>query len=157
VTLVELLTAMAISTIALFGLAIPFVAERNFWSSGESQTEAQRDAQLILGAMAFIGREASVYTVSGSGDQITFRTSFSPAGPGPCDIEFRGGPSLGGQLEMEDDCAGQTTVLIDGNRSVVTNFIVNPISPRLVQIRLEVTHGGRRDELLETQIFLRNA
>ncbi len=152
ISLVELLTAMTISTIALSGLAVPFLAERTFWLSGESQAEAQRDAQLALRAMALVARESNGHAAFASGDQIIFANPYAG-----CSFLFQGGQNFGGRFQVVDvGCTDQTTVLIDGNRSVVTNFVVQPITPKLVSVQLVVRHRNRRNETLQTQIFLRN-
>ena len=149
-TLIELLIAMLISGIAFFGLVVPFVGERSFWMSGSRQTEAQRDAQIGLRAMARVARESSLYTVNGAGD-ITFTTGCGTH-------RFQGGPTFGSQLRLIDGCAGGATrVLIDGGRSQVTTFTVTAVNSRLVRIQLVVTHQNQGVEQMETELFLRNA
>ena len=155
VTLIELLMAIVIGTIAFFALAMPFIAERSFWNSGRRQAEAQRDAQMGLRAMARVARQSTSYAVSQGGAQVAFTP---PSGGSPsC---FRGGPAFGNQLLLfaNTTCTGSPLVLIDGNRSRVTSLIMTSITPnRLVQVQLQVTHQNQRTELLATNLFLRNA
>ena len=123
-----------------------------------------------LRAIARVARQSISYEITPSGvnsSQIRFHSS---AGVGAC---FKGGPNFPGnvnQLSMYDEsCIGAgpggvpAAVLIDGNRSKVRNFSVTEITDdRIVRIRLEVTHeaivgsGRQEDEVLETEIFLRN-
>ena len=70
VTLIELLITIIIGAIAMLALAVPFSAERIFWLRGDTQAEAQRDAQLALRAMARVGRQSSCYEIVGN-NQIT--------------------------------------------------------------------------------------
>ena len=60
VTLIELLITVMIGAIAMFALVPPFIAEGNFFRKGKRQTEAQRDAQMVLRAMARAVREGWV-------------------------------------------------------------------------------------------------
>lgn len=161
VTLVELLIALVITGIAFFGLAVPFFSERLFWRWGEDQAEAQRDAQLALRAVAWQGRGSSGYTVSAGGQQISFDVVCpgADAVPGTED-DFPGSRQFslaGSAFQMLDGCSGSTVVLIDGVRSQVAQLVFAPvIANRLVSVRMEVVHEGLRNELLETEIFLRN-
>ncbi len=162
-TLVELLVTLVIASIAFFGLAVPFFSERIFWGWGEDQTEAQRDAQVALRAVARQGRGSSGYVVGVGGERITF----SVMCPGPDGLQgtaddfagtrqFMGG-GAGGLFQMVDSCSGGTVTLIDGGRSRVAHLEFQPlIANRLVRVHLEVVHGGQRSEHLETEIFLRN-
>ena len=174
VTLIELLMAVIISAIAFFPLAMPFIGERSFWGTGERQTEAQRDAQMVLRTMARAARECHAYS-TGTGGFLPGATLLSfdscandpiyPAGS-RC---FAGGPAyLGGTMIFRStNCQTipSTIVLIDGTRrSQVVNFTVTPIVPnKLVRVHLEVSHRRTttdtrvRNEILETEIFLRNA
>ena len=162
VTLIELLMVIVISAIAMMALAVPLVAERAFLGSGKAQTESQRDAEMGIRAMAHIARQCQAYQFP-SGGVVKFVSS--PAGPGAC---FKGGPLFNKQLLMFDEsCVGAggiaTLVLIDGNRSKVEEFTATQVVPnKLVQIHIVVSHqpvvGGPRqeDEVLDTEIFLRN-
>jgi type II secretory pathway pseudopilin PulG len=162
VTLIELLITIVISTIALLALTAPFVAERSFWGIGKRQTEAQRDAQVALRAIARAAREGNAITtpLAGfSGNTFTFTTPSCPV----FGITFSGDP-LSGQLLMTDGCAGGLPIpLIDGVRSRVNNLVFTGITNKLVHIQLDVTHRLRttdpnvQNELLQTEIFLRNA
>ena len=164
-SLIELLVAVIISTIAFFALAMPFIAERSMWGSGNKQAEAQRDAQMVTRAMAHVARESSNYAVGGTPGTNATLTFIRSAG----NVCFKGGSAFNsGQLcRLEPSCAAPTTtiILVDGVRSKVTEFTVTQIvANKLVKIRLNVTHqnitnfAGEpiRNELLETQIFLRN-
>ena len=154
-SLIELLITIIIGVIALMALAVPFVAERSFESSGKRQTEAQRDAQMALRSMTKAARDSSSYfvTAGASSTRIDFAR--------PCGtMSFEGGPNFsGGQIWWVNGCVApvDTTVLIDGIRSRVTNFTVTPVTTRLVKLRLDVIHENLRSEFLETEIFLRNA
>lgn len=158
VTLVELLVAFLICGIAFFGLAVPFFSDRLFWMQGERQVEAQRDAQVVLRAMARSARTSSRHnlTVGASANSITFNLLCSD-GVTSGTRQFTGTPGSGGQLQMTDSCSGQTVTLIDGNRSQVTDWQVTAVTSQLVLVRLQVTQKGERSELLETEIYLRNA
>ena len=147
-TLIELLVTIVIGAIAFFGLAIPFVAERSFSLSGTRQTEAQRDAQMGMRAIALVARGSKA--VVAGGDQVVF-TLLSGDG-----VVFQGGPRFTNQLQRIDTTHG-TSILIDGVRSRVIGMVVTAIvANKLVRVRLEVSHEGTEDELLETEFFLRN-
>lgn len=167
VTLIELLMTIVIGSIAMLGMWPPFVAERVFWNKGKRQTEAQRDAQMGLRAIARVAREGNgwdsltlVNTPSFSRIDITTGTS--------CGIwRIEGGPALPGgpgQLQMLNEaCPPNPRTLIDGVRSRVTNFRITTIVPnRLMRVHLEVSHRLRtsdprtEQEILETEIYLRN-
>lgn len=155
VTLIELLMTIIIGSIAFFPLAVPFVGERSFWGTGQRQTEAQRDAQMVLRAMARVVRESNGYTIAAGG------------------VTFNGAPTCGGNpviFELHpggvfhQHCGSNTTILIDGVRSKVTSFTPTTIiANKLVQVALTVTHQLRttdsrtRSETLATQLYLRNA
>jgi len=170
VTLIELLMTIVIGSIAMLAIWPPFVAERIFWNKGKRQTEAQRDAQMALRAIARDARQRTNYIVT-----------LPPAGPNSGAIGFLGGPAGGGacfiggpsafilfgsgQLVERNGCDGGPlkAVLIDGVRSKVASFTVTPIiANRLVRLRLVVTHQLRttdprtEQEILETEIYLRN-
>ena len=156
VTLIEVLMTVVIGVIAFFPLAMPFVAERGFSITGENQTEAQRDAQVVLRAMAGVARESSAYAYDASvPERIVFTT---PGCAGSVIFELHGG----GELHWHD-CGGNTFALIDGVRSQVTNLTFTPVvANKLVRVSLTVVHsrsaGGPRAqaEVLETELFLRN-
>jgi len=160
-TLIELIMAVVISTIAMFGLALPLISGTLSTRIGKRQTEAQRDAQLVLQAIARRARESSSFVPSGSA--VTFTT---PCGP----WQFQRGGVGGNQLIMTDGCSSPATatVLIDGVRSQLTNFNVTNAGPsgktRLVRVNLTMVHqlGALTDnrqevETLQTDLFLRNA
>ena len=159
VTLVELLITVVIGSIAFFALAVPFVSERSFWHLGSQQTEAQRDAQVALRAIARIARASSQYTITGA------RVTFTPTGPCANPPYVEGGQTLGNQLRLHTDCADPSQVItfIDGNLSQVTTWTPTSISARLVQLqvvvshRLSLTDPTTRTEQLVTELFLRNA
>ena len=154
VTIIELLIAVMISSIAFMGLAVPLIAERVQTISGRRQAEAQRDAQVAMRAIARAARECKFYVINAAADQVTF------SGPAvaPCTPFFRGGPNFAGQFVMSDGCpAPQTTALIDGIRSQVVHLRFEPVvANRLVRAHIEVTREGQESEHLETEIFLRN-
>ncbi len=154
VTLIELMMTLVIGSIAFFAVAVPFVAERSFSASGRRQTEAQRDAQLALRAMARVARQSTSYAIAAGGAQITFS---APGGGSPsC---FRGGPSFGNQLQRYSAACGtgSAAILIDGNRSRVTSLAMISITGNLVRAQVQVTHQNQRTETLATNLFLRNA
>ena len=162
-TLIELLVTMVIGVIAMFGLAAPLVAERNFWNTGKRQTEAQRDAQTAMRAIERVAREGIACPVSGSGS-VAFQVPcdrFGVINPPSANVLFS---SQNGQLQMTNAClGGVTSILIDGVRSRVASFISTPIiTNRLVRIQLQVAHRlhqnnpREEDELLVTELFLRN-
>ena len=146
-TLIELLIAIVIGTIAMFALLPPFLAEGNFFRQGKRQTEAQRDAQLALRAMARTVREGSAYNAG---------TNTFTVPCGGVQFEAHGDGSF-----HRHGCLGDATI-IDGVRSKVSNFTITPITSRLARVHLEVTHQLRatdpnqRLEILETELFLRN-
>ena len=164
VTLIELLITIVIGSIAMFALAVPFSAERIFWLSGRARTEAQRDAQLALRAMARVARQSACYDIVGA-DQVTLY-----AGPrvglactGATNGCFR---RVGNQFESYSGtlCTGVSPALvIDGGRSQVTALsIIRSAagSDRLVQAQLTVrnTAGSQQQtEQLLTELYLRNA
>ncbi|MBI4167504.1 MAG: type II secretion system protein [Candidatus Aenigmarchaeota archaeon] len=163
-SLIELLITMIITSIAFFGLAMPFIAERSSWGSGKRLSEAQRDAQMITRAIARVARESNDYSfpINNPGHvKITFAT--------PCgNLSFEGGESFNnGQLHRLDECVSPTgtAVLIDGVRSRVSEFAPTTIvAKKLVRIRLNIAHKNissftnepERNEILNTDIFLRN-
>ena len=151
VTLIEVLMATVISAIAMFALVPPFIAEGNFFRKGKRQTEAQRDAQLVMRTIARVARQSSAYTTPVPG-QINLTA--------PCGVvtfEVHAGGAL-----HKHGCDGEL-VLIDGVRSRVTSFTITPVvSNRLVLLQLVVTHRLQTtdpqtsQEILETELFLRN-
>ena len=160
VTLLELLITIIIGSIAMLALAIPFGAERRFWVTGKAQTEAQRDAQLVLRAIARGVRESTGYAGGGSFNVV--------CGPGP-DGRYGTADDVtgtrqfvqsGAQLQMSDSCVSQTVTLIDGvlTPSQVTSFSIASIpgTTKLVQVQLNVARG-QQNESLVTQMFLRTA
>ena len=154
VTLIEVLITIVISAIALFALVPPFLAEGSFFRKGKRQTEAQRDAQMVLRAMARVARESNDYT-SGAGI-VTFHGAPTCGGG---DVTFELHP--GGELHQH--CGGNTSILIDGVRSQVAAFTPSQIiAKRLVLIHLQVDHRLRttdpnlESETLDTELFLRN-
>jgi len=159
-TLIELVITMVISTLALLALSVPFMAERTFWGAGNRQTEAQRDAQVALRALGRAAREASSYAVMNPGPTLGQLTVTGPGGV-TC---VTGGPAAGGQLLLGNGCADPAPlVLIDGVRSRVASLQVTPAGTRLVRVRLLLQHRLRvtdvtvEDELVETELYLRNA
>ena len=152
VTFIELLITVIIGSIAMLALVVPFSAERKFWNQGKRQTEAQRDAQLVLRAMAHAIREGSTY------DGVNFTVPCPPSGT-PGTVTFALHP--GGVLHQHG-CKGEL-ILIDGIRSKAASFTIAPVVPnRLVRVQLDVTHQLRatdpftENEVLQTEIFLRN-
>ena len=155
-SLIEVAITVTISGIALMALAVPFVADRSFWNAGRRQTEAQRDAQVVTRAMARMAREGTGYTIIPSAGS----TKIDVTKAGCAASSFEGGPSFNsGQLEWVDGCAtpASTITLIDGVRSRVVNFTATAVSAELVRIDLEVLHENQENEILQTEIFLRNA
>ncbi len=154
VTIVELMVAILISAIGLFALAVPFYAERTSWAIGWRQTEAQRDAQLVLSAMAHAARQSTSYTINGATQTITFTTSPSL---GNCNISFQGGPGFnGGQVQEVNGCNGTTFLLIDAVQSSVTAWTLTNVTPKLARVQLSVVNRTRGNETLQTDLFLRN-
>ena len=178
VTLIEMLIALIISSIAMMALAVPLIAERAMVGSGKAQTESQRDAEVVMRAVARAARD---------GEAFTERIGYAPNGqiefsyPSSTVLTcFQGGPTVtfngqDGVLLMGGTCTvggsygppAGAQPLIDGRRSNVRNFTITrvmlpPNQERLVRIHLEVTHepivgaGRQEDEVLETEIFLRN-
>ena len=148
-TLIEVLMTIVISSIAMMALATPFVAERRFWLLGTAQSEAQRDAQVVLRSMARTVRQSTGYNVATN----TFNFAGCPNGR-----QFRRTGAGNNQLQFVDNCpGGQTITWIDGNRSRVTNFTITAINSRLVQVWLDVTYNNSENESLITEILLRNA
>ena len=163
VTLIELLITVLIGAIAIFALVPPFVAEGNLFRKGKRQTEAQRDAQTALRAIARVARQSTGYhnVISGpTFGQIVFDNPGTPTTT-TC---FSGGSSVGNHLVKGVGCEGANpTVLIDGVRSRVQSFTITQVVPnKLVRIRLDVSHQLRttdpfsENELIETELFLRN-
>ncbi len=154
--MLELLIAIIISSIALLAATMPFIAERVFWNTGRRQTEAQRDAQMVFRSMASFARESSSFTTGGSSGDVTL--AFTRASGNVC---FEGGSTFNsGQLRRFDGACGgpAPTILIDGVRSKVTQFVVTQVTAnKLVNVQLQITHENRQNETLQTDLFLRNA
>ena len=162
-TLVEMLVVVVISAISLMALSVPFVGGRVYALSGNNQAEAQRDAQMVLRAMARAGRECPQYAVNSFGGACGITFQACPNGQNAC---FMGGPSFkGGQLIRTTNCQTKPSpkVLINGTRSKVASFALTSVNSKLVRITLKVTHQPTatssrvESELLETELFLRNA
>lgn len=150
VTLIELILAMIISLIAMMATATLFVEERSLWAKGFRETEAQRDAQLVLDTIARAARQSNGYVIAGN--RITFTST--------CGTQtFQTAGVSGDQFELIDNCAvpSQTLTLIDGVRSRVSQFVGTSINSKLIDLRLEVTRENQQREFLQTQVFLRNA
>ena len=156
VNLIELLIAIVISTISFFSIALPFVTERSFARQGRRQVEAQRDAQVAMRAIARAGRDGTAYDFdSPPNPAVKFHKASCSTGT----VNFVGDLSTG-KLFLIDECAAPpaTVVLIDGVRSQLTDMVVTSLVPnKLVRVRLEVTYQGEKVEVLETELFLRNA
>ena len=148
-TIIELLLAVAISSIAMFGLTVCFVAERTYAVSARSQAESQRDAEVVLRAIARAVRESKQYNGGGS-----FSVDCPGGGTGTRQFTL-----AGGVLRMSDSCIPMNAPLIDGvlTQSQVTSFTITQVTPSLVQIQIDVLHRNRENELLVTEVFLRNA
>ena len=163
VTLIELLITIVIGSIAMLALAVPFSAERIFWLSGRARTEAQRDAQLALRAMARVARQSACYEIVG--DQVTFYAGARTGGNCPAATVSGCFRRSGNQFESYSGtlCTGVSpTLLIDGGRSQVTALsIIRPAAgDRLVQAQLTVRHTAgsqQQTEQLLTELYLRNA
>ena len=163
-TLMELIIAIVISVIALFGLAPLLIGGTVSFNTGKRRVEAGRDGELVLRALAHVARESSSFTINGPGD-VTFVSPTSPCGI----WRFQGGSGapFGGQLSMTDGCPGSSVPLINGVRSQVMNFSVAPATvgnTRAVRVTIQVadqlrtTLGQRQNnETLQTDLYLRNA
>ena len=173
-TFIELIIAVVISVIALFGLAPLLISGTTSVGTGKRRVEAGRDSQLVLRAMARVARQGSNYNISSAKD-VTFSVPiFGSPTVSPCGSwRFRQDFPSAGQLSMTDGCVSpQTVVLIDAARSKVTNFVVtgNPggigsSNSRLVRVNLTVAHQlgvinpiqRQNNETLQTDLYLRNA
>lgn len=162
VTLIEVLMATVISAIAMFALAAPLIAEGQLFRKGKRQTESQRDAQIALRAVARTARQGGSYQVTGASPSHILTIYDKPGGVIiGC---FQGGPVFGSQFQTDTTaCSPASPALIDALRSRVTSFTVTPVIPnKLVRIRLDVSHrlqtsdSYTENELLETELFLRN-
>ena len=154
ITLVELLVTIVMSTMVFLSLSMLLSTVQAVRGSGEDQSEAQRDASLVLQTLARAGRQSTGYTISLNGAKVTFTS-------GACSPSFQGGPTIGpggGQVQMSDGCPSPTTtLLIDGARSRATQFQMTSVSPnKVVHARIQITYRGQQNELLETDLFLRN-
>lgn len=149
-SMIELLMVVIISAIALVGAAMPFYAEQAFWRTGKERAGSQRDAHMVMRAIARTAREGTGYTIDLGARSVTFH--------GNCDQDFQW--VNGNQLQMVDHCVSPaaTQVLIDGAASRITQFtVMQVVANRLVDIQLEILQGNQEREQLHTQIFLRNA
>lgn len=157
VSLIELLIAIIIAGIAYIGLAVPFVTERSLWAMGRQQAEAQRDAEGALRAIARAIRQGGATTPLLGGSSYTLSVQIPSCGGAA--VTFTGGPLAGGQLTMVDGCAAPpaAAVLIDGVRSRVTDLVFTRVAAKQVRVRIQVSHENLEDELLETEILVRNA
>lgn len=157
-TLVEGLMAVIISAIALMTLAVPFLAQQRLWRQGWTQSEAQRDAQIVMRSIARSARQASAVAVSTvSGYERVDLTV--PSGSGNCTVTFEGGAALnGGQLRKIDGCDSNTqTLLIDGVRSRVGTFSPTRLgNGTLLSVDIDVITEDQENEPLSTTVFLRN-
>ena len=164
VTLIELLITIVIGGIAMLALVVPFSAERIFWLKGDAQAEAQRDAQLVLRAIARTARESGCYELTGIA-QITLYAGVRVGGncTGAVNGCFR---RFGSQFESYagTNCTGTPMVLINGGRSQVTVLTLSrPVagSDRLAQVQqLTVTNTRgtqQSSEQMATNLYLRNA
>ena len=153
VTLIELLIAVIIGSIVMFALALPLVAERSMWGRGQRKTEAQRDAQMVMRAIARAARQSSQFSASGGLLQLS-----------SCDgaslMVIQGGPqstlSDKNQVRMTD-CGGRTATLIDGQKSRATQLTFSRITGSLFKVHLEIMRDGREKAVLETTLYARNA
>ena len=166
-TFIELIIAIVISVIALFGLAPLLISGTTSVGTGKRRAEAGRDTEMVIRAMARKAREAKNATIASPTD-ITFISPTAPVAT-PCGWRFRS-PSAG-QLSMTDTCTAgsQPVVLIDNVRSQVLIFVVTATSivkgkTRLVNVNLTVAHqlrttAGQRqnNETFQTDLYLRNA
>ena len=151
-TLVELLIAMIISAIAILAIAAPFMAERSFWARGKRRVEAQRDAQMVMRAIAHVARPSTGCDAHNPAELSCTSTSVSH-----CETLFQ---TSGAQFQMIDGCQlpAKTITLIDGIKSAVTKFATAPIiGNKVVKVELEITREGKEKALLVTQVFARNA
>src|SRR3990167_8594413 len=77
VSLIEVLMVTIIGAIALMALAVPFMGERRLWGEGQSQVQAQRDAQLVTRAIARDARASEAFVITGTAgnNRVTFTTT----------------------------------------------------------------------------------
>jgi len=158
-SLVELLIVVVIASMVVMSMGIPYITGRSFFRKGMNQSTAQRDAHLTVKHIAQTAREASAYSVvAGTGSlRINFTTDCGV-------ISFEGGPLYDNgdpqkpaQLVKFDGCTADTIALIDGNFIGVNSFDINQISGKLFELTLDVAYRNDRNEILTTQIYLRNA
>ena len=149
VTLIELLVTLIVGSIVMLALAMPFVAERRFWTSGKRQTQSQRDAEVALRAMARVARQSAGVTITGGGSSVSF---YRDRAKNSCAASFS---LTGSQLFWKPNCTGSPPALV-GAPSVVTTFSVSQASVNRVRVLIGVTQGSE-NELLDTDISLRNA
>jgi type II secretory pathway pseudopilin PulG len=147
ITFIEVLITIIISAIAVLAAGTPLVAERTFWSAGKRQTDAQRDAQLVLRAIARAARESASFQIVGNA--VTFHSGIPPAAPN-CTAAFTWSPGTGQLITQRPCSAGPITLSTD-----VASFLPQQIQSNLVQISVQVVKG-QQSELLVTDLFLRN-
>jgi prepilin-type N-terminal cleavage/methylation domain-containing protein len=152
ITLVEVLITVVIGSIALCAMALPFVAERSFWATGQRQTEAQRDAHLVMRAISRAAQESGSVALDPDGAGARF---FLDPNRTVCQAYFRGGFAGSGRFEWYPRCGRQPTVLLDDDSRLRT-LAFEPVSRNLLRVRVEVTRKDREDERLETDFYLRN-
>ena len=178
VTLLELLIATVISTIAMFALVPPFLAEGNLFRKGQRQTEAQRDAQMAMRAIARVARESGQMLLPMTipdGVSYVFETSDA------CGVKAFVKRDSTRSLQFQEQCVFPGIVgplvtlisgdvdpdgpegrndLIDRNESWLTEFTIDRVGPagssKTIHVLARVQHGGTEEELLETTLFLRN-
>ena len=170
VTLIELLMAIVIGAIAMFSLAPLLIAEGNFFRKGKRQTEAQRDAQMALRAIARVARGSDNFNNPGPSSACVplggFHTLQCDGGGVACIRYNWVGDALSQITNFSTSCTNHpngTVTLIDGVRSKVTSFLITSITSKQVQVQINVTHQLRtgdpriENELLQTELFMRNA
>jgi type II secretory pathway pseudopilin PulG len=161
-TLTELLVTFVITAVMMTAFTAPFMAERIFWREGNQQMEAQRDAQLVLRAVARFAREANAATVTTPASGQTQITLTCPLDTTPvtwAPVVFLGGPGLnGGQMQMTDQrvSPARTIPLINGIKSKVQVFTASFVN-KILFVQVQVQNQDFGSETLETRIFLRNA
>lgn len=168
VTLIELLMTIVIGSIAMFSLAPVLIAEGQLFRKGKRQTEAQRDAQMALRAMAWSGRESNGCNITIAPNSIRVEFTKTDESGIPVRECFDGRPTSqtgNGQLSFNPGCEvfGGGVVLIDGVRSrLVEMTATETINNRLLNLHVLVSHRLRttdpyqEDEILDTELFLRN-
>ena len=147
---------------------MPFVAERVFWKQGKQQTEAQRDAQMVMRAIARTARGASAVSLPSSSSVTLTRRCDSGTGNGTVTYEKSGVQLLKRTLVCKIDGSDVSTVgsepkLIDGVRSKVATF-TPAVNGTVLSVVLDVYHNiiptdsdPAQHEYLQTNIYMRNA